>query len=76
MTCEGSAGEEAGILNAMLHRAGDLGADGIILNGAKPGADGRTDVLAGWGTLIGNSNRAYRAQAIRFKASSEASPTK
>jgi hypothetical protein len=32
MSCEGSASEEAAILNAMLYRAADMGADGILLD--------------------------------------------
>ena len=32
MSCEGSADEEAAILNAMLYRAADMGADGILLD--------------------------------------------
>lgn len=74
MSCEGSTGEEAGIVNAMLYRAADLGADGVVLGGAKLGAeqldkaDQRVDVRLGWATMIGNGDHvAYRAQAIRFK---------
>jgi hypothetical protein len=74
MTCEGSAGDEAGILNAMLYRAADMGADGIVLNVPRVvGEDnasggGKVDVWVGWAALVGNGNeRVYRAQAIRFK---------
>src|SRR3974377_695750 len=35
MTCEGSAAEEAGILKAMLYRAADMGADGVLLGGPR-----------------------------------------
>lgn len=73
MSCEASAGDEAAVLNAMLYRAADLGADGIILNPPKIGAEdvtgSRVDVRLGadaW--ILGNGNqRAYRAQAIKFK---------
>jgi hypothetical protein len=75
MSCEGSAGEEAGILNAMLYRAADMGGDAIVLNVPQVSAesvsvnkmdlDGRDNALAvmkGYG-----GRRAYRAQTIRFK---------
>src|SRR5947208_17123315 len=72
MSCEGSAAEEAAILKAMLYRAADMGADGLLLSPAKIGAEDvngqRIDVRFGWMAMIGNGNqRAYRAQAIRFK---------
>ena len=72
MSCEGSAAEEAAIVNAMLYRAADMGADGLLLNSARAGAEdvsgNKVDVRVGWMTLLGNGNqRAYRAQAIRFK---------
>lgn len=73
MSCEGSAGEEAGILNAMLYRAADMGADAIILNVPRVGAEDVSAVrvnvkVDGWAALTGSGNqRAYRAQAIRFK---------
>lgn len=71
MTCEGSAEEEAAILNAMLYRAADMGADGVVLNtGGVGGASAETsriDVRFGWAAFIGNGHqRAYRAEAIRF----------
>jgi hypothetical protein len=72
MSCEGSAAEEAAIVKAMLYRAADIGADGVILNPPKVGAEdvtgGKVDVRIGWAALIGGGNqRAYRAQAIKFK---------
>ncbi len=72
MSCEGSAAEEASIVNAMLYRAADMGADGLVLNSARAGAEDvsgkKVDVRIGWAALIGSGNqRAYRAQAIRFK---------
>jgi hypothetical protein len=72
MSCEGSAAEEAAIVNAMLYRAADMGADGVLLNSARAGAEDvtgqRIDVRLGWAAMIGGGNqRAYRAQAIRFK---------
>ena len=71
MSCEGSAAEEAAIVKAMLYRAADMGADGVILNPPKVGAEdvtgGKVDVRLGWVALIGGgSQRAYRAQAIKF----------
>jgi len=71
MSCEGSAAEEAGIINAMLYRAADLGADGVLLNTATAGAEdvtgSRINIQYG-APMLGNGNqRAYRAQAIRFK---------
>lgn len=72
MSCEGSAADEAGIVNAMLYRAADLGADGILLNPASNASEevagNRIEVRIGWAAIVGNGNqRAYRAQAIRFK---------
>jgi hypothetical protein len=72
LSCEGSAGEEAAIVNAMLYRAADMGGDGILLNTAKAGAEDlsgqRIDVRLGWAALAGGGNsRAYRAQVVRFK---------
>lgn len=34
MSCQGSSAEEGGILQAMLYRAADMGADGLLLGGA------------------------------------------
>jgi hypothetical protein len=74
MSCEGSQGEEGAILKAMLYRAADMGADGILLDAGKIGQENteRKDVninfKGGWMALIGNGNTcAFRAQAIRFK---------
>ncbi|HBZ70135.1 MAG TPA: hypothetical protein DEP35_10540 [Deltaproteobacteria bacterium] len=72
MSCEGSAGDEAGILNAMLYRAADMGADGVLLNDVpripREQVGGSVDFRYGWAALIGNGDqRAYRAEAIRFK---------
>jgi hypothetical protein len=74
MSMEGSAADEATVLKAMLYRAADMGADGIILNpttmGSEPQNQTKVDVRVGWAAFIGNGNdRAYRAQAIRFKES-------
>ena len=75
MSCEASAGDEAAILNAMLYRAADMGADGILLNAPRFGGEDvdnhKVDIgvsSVGWNALIGGGNsRAYRSQAIRFK---------
>ena len=72
LSCDGTPGEEAGILNAMLYRAADMGADAIILNGPRVAGDdiggNRLEVGASWVTPVGSNNqRGYRAQAIRFK---------
>lgn len=72
MSMEGPAADEATVLKAMLYRAADMGADGIILNpatmGSQPQSETKVDVRVGWAAFIGNgSDRAYRAQAIRFK---------
>ena len=76
MSCEGTVGEEGGILKAMLYRAADMGADGIILNASKISQENLTannqkmniNVTTGLiGEMIGNgNNRAFRAQAIQF----------
>lgn len=71
MSCEGSAGDEAAILKAMLYRASDMGADAIILNpktiGSESISGNKLDVRMGWASMIGSgSQRAYRATAIRF----------
>ena len=76
MSCEGTVGEEGGILKAMLYRAADMGADGIILNASKVSQETLTannqklnvNVTTGLiGEMIGNGNqRAFRAQAIQF----------
>ena len=76
MSCEGSVGEEGGILKAMLYRAADMGADGILLNASKISQENLTannqkmniNVTTGLiGEMIGNGNkRAFRAQAIQF----------
>jgi hypothetical protein len=77
MSCEGSVGEEGGILKAMLYRAADMGADAIILNPPKisqeaiepNGQKMNVNVTTGLiGEMIGNNSdkRAYRAEAILF----------
>lgn len=77
LSCEGSIGEEAGILNAMLFHAADLGGDGVLLGvprvaaekTAAPDANDATtsvNVNAGWGVLINGNHRAYRCQVIQF----------
>jgi hypothetical protein len=77
MSCEGSVGEEGGILKAMLYRAADMGADGIILNANRisqepispNGQKLNINVTTGLvGEMIGNNNdrRAYRCEAILF----------
>lgn len=79
VSCEGSAGEEAGILNAMLYRCANLGGDGVLLGAPRVSAEDVTgntsninlNLREGWGTLLGNNSsgnrRAYRAQIIHFK---------
>ncbi len=76
LSCDGTPGEEAGILNAMLYRAADMGADAIVLNGPRSDAGGAPlDVGATWvtpmipvsGLYRTTYRRGYRAQAIRFK---------
>jgi len=77
MSCEGSAGEEAGILNAMLYRAADMGGDAIVLNVPQVSAesvsvnkmdlDGRDNALAvmkgyGAGGLIARRLSASRSR--------------
>jgi len=76
MSCEGSVGEEGGILKAMLYRAADMGADAIILNPPQISQETvelnsqkmNVNVTSGLiGEMIGNSDkRAYRADAILF----------
>ena len=74
MSCEGSVSDEGSILKAMLYRAADMGADGIILNpkriSTEQAASGQNiNVKWGWMAMIGNGNNcAFRAQAIRFTA--------
>jgi hypothetical protein len=73
LVCEASAQDETAVLKAMLYRAADMGADGIVLHPAKATAEGAAaslvDTRSGWATLVGNgSDRGYRAEAIRFKA--------
>jgi hypothetical protein len=74
MSCEGSAGEEAAILKAMLYRAADMAADGLLLSAPRLSGEDVTpsgstgNVRTGWMSLIGNGDqRAFRAQAIKFK---------
>jgi S1-C subfamily serine protease len=81
LSCEGSAAEEAAIINAMLYRAADMGADGVLLNQPKAGAEevggNNVNIRIGWAALIDNGNRrAYRAQAIRFTGETAATTTK
>ena len=71
LSCEGSAGEEAGIINAMLYRAADLGGDGVLLGtGSMSGEEVKgssVNVRLGWAALIGGGDqRAYRAEVIRL----------
>jgi hypothetical protein len=80
MSCEGPAKQEAGILNAMLYHAANIGADGLLLGGLDMAEEqlgngsnsNAYDIRfrAGFMALIGNGNsdrRIFRAQAIRFK---------
>ena len=80
MSCEGPAKQEAGILNAMLYHAANIGADGLLLGGPNMaeeqlGNDSNANAhdirfRTGFMALIGNGNsdrRIFRAQAIRFK---------
>jgi hypothetical protein len=79
MSCEQDAGKEGRVLKAMLYRAADMGADGIILNAHSVAqetiAGGNSqklnlNVTTGLiGEMIGNGNsdkRAYRCEAIVF----------
>jgi hypothetical protein len=66
MTCEGEAEEEAAIVNAMLYRAADMGADGLILTPPGTGGETATNVRLSWGLMPNNSHRAFRAEAIKF----------
>ena len=81
MSCEGKMSEEAGILKAMLYRAADLGADGILLNargvgqqetmpnaeGPRSGENINVNIRWGWMSALGGDRYVFRAQAIRFK---------
>ena len=73
LSCEGSAGEEAGIVNAMLYRAADMGGDGVLLGGPQVGSEisqnqTNINVKMGWAALVGDGDRrAYCARVIRFK---------
>jgi hypothetical protein len=78
LSCEGSIGEEAGILNAMLYRCADMGGDGVLLGVSRvaaektsaPDTDDKTTsviVNSGWGALLGGSHRAYRCEVVKFK---------
>ena len=74
LSCEGSAGEEAGIVNAMLYRAADMGGDGIILGGPRSGSNeaGNNQSVSNkqedWAAPVGDGDRrAYWAQVIKFK---------
>jgi hypothetical protein len=75
MSCEASSAEEGAILKAMLYRAADMGADGLLLGGPKVGIESittppgttHTDVRFGWMTLIGTDRYVFRGQAVRFK---------
>jgi hypothetical protein len=73
MSCEAPAADEAAVLKAMLYRAADMGADGVLLNPMPLSGESTTndlDTHVGWAAVIGNGDdRAYRAQAIRFKDS-------
>lgn len=64
MTCEAPAGDEAGVINAMLYRAADMGADAVLLFPRKKSDE---NVSVGLPALLGSSDRVYRAQAIRLK---------
>jgi hypothetical protein len=46
MSCEGNVNEEAAIMKAMLYRAADMGADGILLSAKGFGQDEGTDHTA------------------------------
>jgi len=72
MSCEGSIAEEAAILNAMLFRAADLGADAVLLGVPAIGAENldpdRIDIRFNNPMWFGDGNkRAYRAHAIKFQ---------
>lgn len=72
LSCEGSPGEEAGIIKAMLYRAADMGGDGILLNpkrasGERVSSGNQVNVRFGWAALIDDGDqRAYRAHVIKF----------
>lgn len=77
LSCEGSTGEEAGILNAMLYHAADLAGDGILLGGARVGAEKveapdaddhalTVNLRETWAFPLTGNRRAYRAQIIKF----------
>jgi hypothetical protein len=61
MSCEGSAGDEAGILNAMHYKAADMGADGVLLNDGPrvPGEQvgGSVSYRCRWAALIGDGDQ-------------------
>jgi hypothetical protein len=74
LSCEGSAAEEAPILNAMLYRAADMGGDGVLLgapkNSGEAPANGPAEgeVQSGWATSTGRGKRrGYRSWVIKFK---------
>lgn len=74
LTCNGSPEQEAGILNAMLYRAADMGGDGLLLDDtkvdARPERAGETRVDVRWGlmTLMGDVNRRiYKAYVIELR---------
>jgi len=54
MSVQGERGEEAGFIDAFLHRAADLGADAIILDPPSVAFNQKEGI--------------YRAEAIRFKS--------
>ena len=79
MSCEGDIREEAAILKAMLYRASNMGADGVLLNAHGIGQDepsnGNNQTFdirihrgAGWMSMVGNSDHRcfFRATAIRL----------
>jgi hypothetical protein len=77
MSCEGQISEEAQILRAMLYRAADMGADGVLVGGEGIGQSepttGNTEkfdihIHHGLGLLsLGGDKYVFRGEAIRFK---------
>jgi hypothetical protein len=73
LTTDADAADEAAVLKAMLERAADLGADGLLFGAPKSGEkDGKLEIKIGWGALRltretdKGSRRIYRAEAIMF----------
>jgi hypothetical protein len=75
---EGSPGDEALMIQAMLYKAADLGGDAVVLGGPnfdeKEIKNNSVAVKSGIWAAIGNGNNyLYRGQVIRFTSSKSAS---